>query len=206
MLFPHYRDELIALLEQDQYEVQAHSKLCKDTRNAEVISASRKRLTEACLHRVHRALAILNEIGEPTIENIDKDGSEAMAVLALHSKYSIMKIVLTALEASYKKNPAGVYAAVIPALTDRVLILERKKQRFGSQWLMDAEGNFFFYPVEDYAHMNKRRAAYGLEKARHPRDLTYGIPNGPPPPETQESDQRQPTPEEYDNQVSEMLD
>jgi hypothetical protein len=54
--------------------------------------------------------------------------------------------------------------------------------------------------------MNERRAQYGLDKARHPRDLTYGIPKGPLPPYTQESDQREPTPEEYDDYVSEALD
>jgi len=117
-----------------------------------------------------------------------------------------MKRVLVAFEAAYKENPVNTYRQIIPALTDRVLMLERKKQRFGSQWLMGKNGRFFFYPVEEFQHMNERRAQYGLHKARHPRDLTYGVPKGPLPPYTRECDQRQPTPEEYENNLSELLD
>lgn len=206
MQFPHYRNELVAMLEQDQREVRAHSRIWKRSPDSPDAAISRKRLTGRCLKRAKRMLTILDDIGTPTIDTIGEDGSEAMAVIALHSKYSIMKKVLVAFEASYKQYPAHTYRQIIPALTDRVLILERKKQRFGSQWLVGKDGKFFFYPVEDFKYMNERRAQYGLDKARHPRDLTYGIPKGPLPPYTQESDQRKPTPEEYDEQVSEMLD
>lgn len=206
MKYPRYRDELVALLEEDQREVRAQSHAWKCDPNSPGVVASGKRLTERCLSRAHRMLEILVEIGAPTIDNIGKTGSEALAVLALHSKYSIMKHVLAAFEQSYAREPANTFRELIPALTDRILIVERKKQRFGSQWLMEKDGTFFLYPVADFAHMNERRALYRLDKARHPRDLTYGIPKGPLPPYTQESDQRQPTPEEYDHYVSIMLD
>lgn len=194
------------MLEQDQQEVRAHSQAYKQSSESPDIITSRKRLTERCLQRAKRALQILDDIGEPTIDNIGTDGSEALSVIALHTKYSIMKQVLVAFEASYKKNPESIYREVIPALKDRVLMLERKKQRFGSQWLMDADGQFYLYPVADFKHMNERRVRYGLGRARYPRDLTYGVPKGSPPRETQENDQRQPTPEEYDYQMSEMFD
>ncbi len=194
------------MLEQDQRKVRAQSHAWKCSPNSPKVVASGKRLVRRCLRRAERMLEILSEIGTPTIDTIGEDGSEAMAVLALHSKYSIMKKVLAAFEAAYKQYPAHTYRQVIPALTDRILILERKKQRFGSQWLMGADDTFFLYPVGDFKHMNERRAQYGLDKARHPRDLTYGIPKGPLPPYTQESDQREPTPEEYDDYVSEALD
>jgi len=186
--------------------VRAHARFYKRSPNSPNLVTSRKRLTERNLQRAKRALQILDQIGEPTIDNIGIDGVEALSIIALHTKYGIMKKVLIAFEAAYKKDPAKVYRAVIPSLTDRVLMLERKKQRFGSQWLVGADGKFFLYPVADFKHMNERRAWYELDKARHPRDLAYGIPKGPLPPETQESDQRQPTSEEYDDQMSEALD
>ncbi len=206
MAYPHYRDKLVAMLGQDQREVRAHARAYKHSPKSPDIITSRKQLNERCLQRAKRMLKILDEIGAPTIDNIGTDGAQAMSVIALHSKYSIMKQVLAAFEASYRNDPASVYLEVIPSLTDRVLLLERKKQRFGSQWLMGVDGKFFLYPVADFKYMNERRTQYGLDKARHPRDLTYGIPKGPLPPETQESDQRQPTQEEYDDQMSEAFD
>ncbi len=144
-------------------------------------------------------LAILEEIGEPTIDNIGADGSQAISVLALHSRLSIMKRVLRAFEACYDQDPASVYHEAIPSLTDRVLIIERKEQHFGTQWMLGADGKFFLPTVEDFARMNQRRAAHGLGKAKHPVDLTYGVPKRKPSrPDTHERDQRPPTQEEYD--------
>lgn len=194
------------MLEQDQREVRAHAWLYKRSPKSPNLMMSRKQLTKRNLQRAKRALQILNEIGAPTSDNIGTDGAEALSVIALHTKYTVMKQVLVAFEAAHKKNPESIYREVIPALKDRVLMLERKKQRFGSQWLVGADGKFFLYPVADFKYMNERRVQYGLSRARYPRDLAYGIPKGPLPPEAQDSDQRQPTPEEYDDQMSEALD
>ncbi len=206
MRYPQLSEELVAILEQDQHEIREHSKLYKRSPKSPNVEASRKKLTERSAQRMLRLLEILQEIGETTLTNIGIDGSEAVVVIALHARYSDMKKVLEAFEAVYNKSSGDVYLEGIPALTDRVLMLERKKQKFGSQWLMAADDTFFLYPVEDFQHMNERRAAYGLDNARRPRDMTYGIPKGPPPPETQESDQREPTTEEYNHQLGELLD
>jgi ATP phosphoribosyltransferase len=54
--------------------------------------------------RTKRMLEILDEIGAPTIENIDADGSQAVSVLALHSRLTVMKKVLAVLEQSYART------------------------------------------------------------------------------------------------------
>lgn len=151
-------------------------------------------------------MEILDKIGMPTTENIGDDGSQAVSVIAIHSRLSIMKKVLDLFEKCYEKDPRSVYHEAIPSLTDWVLILEHKKQKFGTQWMMGADGKFFLPPVEDFKNINSRRAAYGLGKARRPRDLTYGVPKGPLPPETQENDQRAPSHAEYNDNALEYLD
>ena len=118
-----------------------------------------------------------------------------------------MKKVLWLYEESYRRDPKSVYYEAIPSLTDRILIIERKKQRFGTQWMFGADGRFFLPPVEDFAHLNDRREIHGLGKARHPIDLTNGVPaREPPRPKTQESDQRLPSGQEYQDFVYGSLD
>ena len=194
------------MLEQDQQEIRTHSHAQNQAPNRPDTIAKGKALMQHCMERAQKALDILDAIGLPTIDKVGAEGLEAIAVIALHAKYSVMKKALTAFEDAQKKEPANAYKEAIPALTDKIRILEHKKQYFGTQWLVDDAGKFFFYPVEDFAHMNARRKQYGLRSARHPRDLTYGIPEGPLPPLTKESDQREPTAKEYKHHTSGLLD
>lgn len=194
------------MLKQDQREVRAQSQAYKCSPKSPETLESGKRLTRRCIERAQRMLEILDDIGVLTLDNIGADGSEAVTVLALHAKYSIMKRVLSAYEIALANDRTNVYLQGIPSLTDRVLIAERKKQRFATQWWFEADGTHYLHPVEDFKHLNERRAMYGLDKARRPRDLTYGIPKGPLPPCTRESDQQEQTLEEYENTIRALLD
>ncbi|HVV25412.1 MAG TPA: hypothetical protein VHC21_00020 [Candidatus Saccharimonadales bacterium] len=204
--YPKYRAKLLKMLQEDQQDIREHSKLYKHAPGASSTIVSRKDLAKRCMRRAEEMLEILKEIKEPTISNVGVDGSQAISVLALHSRLSIMQKVLRIFQNSYHKNPQSVYSEAIPSLLDRVLILQRKKQKFGTQWLVSRDGSFFLYPVEDFKGMNELRKEHGLSNARKPRDLTYGIPKGPLPPKAQESDQRTPTQEEYDNYATEFID
>jgi hypothetical protein len=207
MRYPRFRIELLSMLEEDQQEVRACSK--KYRRGPRTVSTYdvRDRFIIRSQERVKRTEEILDEIGAPTIENVGADGSQAISVLALHARLSDMKKILASFEASYKKGPASVYHEAIPSLTDRILLIERKKQRFGTQWMLGADGKFFLPPVEDFEHLSQRRAAHGLGKSMHPIDLTDGVPEHEPPrPETRASDQRPPTEREYQDFVYGSLD
>ena len=198
---------MLAILEEDQREARTSSRKYMHAPRSDVARKARATFTLHSQQRAVRVLELLDVIGgEPTLENIGADGSQAVSVIALHSRLSVMRKILKAFEASYKKDPASVYYEAIPSLLDRVLIFERKKQKFGTQWMFGTDGKFFLPPVADFSRMNKRRAAHGLNVARHPRDLSYGIPKGPPPPETRASDQRVPTEAEYTEYVLDRLD
>jgi len=207
MQYPHYREELLAMLATDQQEVRACSKAYRRAPSAPATCDLRDEFVQHSQERVARALKILDEIGAPTVHNIGADGSQALSVLALHARISTMRVVLRAFEASFRDDPSSVYYEAIPSLTDRILVAERRPQRFGTQWMLGADGNFFLPPVEDFQRLNRRRASYGLGKSKHPIDLTDGIPaNEPPRLDTRESDQRLPTEQEYHDFVYGTLD
>ncbi len=201
MQYPELRKELLAMLEEDQREVRT----CSKAYRREPKAASTYKIIDWFVartqKRIERVLQILGEI-TPTIGNIGADGSQAISALGLHSRLSVMKVILVSFEVSYRDDPYSVYHEAIPSLTDRILIIEGKKQRFGTQWMLGADREFFLPPVEDFANMNERRAVYGLSKSTHPIDLTHGVPRQKPSrPETQRSDQRSPTSQEYQDFV-----
>lgn len=204
--YPEYRARLLKMLQEDQQDIREHSKLYKSAPGTSRTVISRKKLAKKCMNRAEEMLRILEKVKEPTIDHVGADGSQAISVLALHSRLSIMQKVLRVFQKSYRKSPQNVYFEAIPSLLDRVLILQCKKQKFGTQWLVSRDGSFFLYPVEDFKSMNKLRKEHGLPSARRPRDLTYGIPGGPSPSEARESDQRVPTKEEYDDYAAEFID
>lgn len=93
------------MLAQDQREVRALAKAYKRSPKSTDLTARTKRLCVRSLKRTNRTVVILDAIGSPTIEKIGADGAEAMSVIALHSKYSVMKKVLRAFQSIYKKEP-----------------------------------------------------------------------------------------------------
>lgn len=200
--FPKFRDELLAMLDQDQKEVRAQARFVRawsaNSGSESVVRRKRIQLSKNCRARADRMLRILEVIEAPTIDKIGVDASQAVSVVALHSSLSIMKKVLAIFAEYYQKDRANIYYQAIPSLTDRIMILEGKKQSFGTQWLPDKNGNWFLYPVEDFARMNERRAAYGLGGATQPRDLSLEDAKQPwIAIAAKESDQQQPTKEDY---------
>lgn len=195
---PHHRKELLELLKEDQREVRACSRAYRHSRNDTDAQHIRQQFVRHSHDRVERGLAILNEIGVPTVANIGADGAQALSVLALHAKMDAMRRILQAFEECYRADPKSVYNEAIPSLTDRFRILDGKRQIFGTQWMLGEDGKFFLPPVEDFKRMNDHRAVYGLGRSQHPIDLTDGVPDRPPlRPYTEESDQRYPTEQEY---------
>lgn len=207
MRYPELGEELMAMLASDQREVRECSRAYKRAPQAATTYEIRDRFIVRAQERIKRVFEILDEIQYPTIDNVGEAASQAISVLALHARVSDMRKVLALYEESFKKDHNSVYYEAIPSLTDRILVVERHKQRFGTQWMFGADGKFFLPPVEDFEHLNERRAVHSLGKSRHPIDLTDGVPeHDPPRPDTQKSDQREPTKQEYDDFVYGSLD
>jgi|GEM_PF-1012456 len=197
--FPKFRKELLRMVEEDQKEIRKNFHAYSKIKAEDIKRRKYALVAKNCHARAHRMLEILGEIKDPTIENIGLDGSKAVSLLALHSYLDIMKKVLAIFEAYFEKDPSNIYHQSIPPLKDRIMILEHKKQLFGTNWNMDRNEKPFLITVEDFSKMNNRRSNYGLKPARHPVNLAIGAIKYPLGRGlAKESDQKPLTPEEYD--------
>lgn len=197
--FPKARSELLLLLEQDQKQIRSFPGINKSMASDDEKLRHTLGARHDCHARARRMLQILYGIKEPTAENIGLDGSEAVAVLALHSYLAVMKRVLAIFERCFRKEPSSVFYQLIPSLKDRIMIVEQKKQLYGTNWMQDKQGKPFLVPVKDFPRMNQRRALYGLKPARRPVNLAYGATRYPLGKGlANESDQKKMTQEEYD--------
>jgi hypothetical protein len=169
MNYPAQAEELIRMLEEDQKEWIGFARVeFESSNNAKEEWAE---LKQRAHQRAERMLQILSEVGEPTLSNIGKEGAEAVFVLAQHDTLATLRKVLTAFTKCYESQRNNAYYKAIPPMTDRMLILERKPQRFGAIWLQDDNKEPFLPSVEDFENVNKRRAEYDIGPLRWPKSL-----------------------------------
>ncbi len=172
--FPELRRELILMAEEDQREISGNFHRIKQISSE---SQRQKEFDEIALHchiRAKRMLEILDEIEEPTIQNIGEDGCEAVLLLAQHSYLSAMKRVASLFEQQLISDPKSVPVSHIPALKDKIMILETRKQKYGTQWEISEDGVPFLVPVKSFEDVNRHRAKYGLKPVRKPVNLAIG--------------------------------
>ena len=172
--FPSLSQELIDLYQLDQNEIKDNFNRIAGIRSKKQRNSEFEKIKIHSLERAKRMLEILDSIHEPTVDNIGIEGSEALALIALHSNFQIMRKVLKKYEKNYEIDPASVYIGLIPSLTDRISILEIRKQVFGTHWFMDKNGTPFFVEVTDFQKMNIKRKKYGLPPVRRPVNLAVG--------------------------------
>lgn len=172
--FPKERKELLALEKADQDEIVNNFEAIKLIKSKKLQRQKYDQIAQYSYDRALRILQILDKIKQPTAENVGLDGSKAIAVLALHSSLDVMKKILNLFEKNFGKDRNSIYYQAIPPLQDRIMILEKRKQLFGTNWTTNAQGKPFLIEVEDFHHMNQRRAAYGLKAQRRPVDLARG--------------------------------
>lgn len=168
-LYDSQAKELIALLQEDQAEIK---KLGRDffTCSPEEYESRQQASREHIRRRMDRALEVMAEVGTPSIGNIGAEAAQALSVLALHDGVAL-KEVLRAFDDVYSADKQDCYYQAIPAMTDWLLLLERKPQRFATQWLFDDTKQPFLPTTEDFSCVNERRAEYGIEPLRWPKSL-----------------------------------
>lgn len=170
--FPEQARALIKLLQADQEEYRSFSKryYWSDKQNDEATKA-KKVFRLHVQARASQMLKILEEIGEPSLGNIGGDAAQAMSILATHSSLDNTNKVLTAFESCFRRKREDTYYQAIPSMTDWSLLLPRKPQRFGTIWLFDKSKQPYLPVVDDFKHVDKRRAQYGIEPLRWPKSL-----------------------------------
>lgn len=172
--FPDFRKELIAMADEDQAELRGNLHRVNSIKSKVKKQEELDKLFLNCHIRAKRMLEILEEIREPSISNIGTDGCEALLLITQHSYLSAMKRVLQAFRKQLNKDPASVPTRYLPALIDRIMVLEERKQKYGTQWSVTEDNVPILIPVEDFDNMNKRRSKYGLKPVRMPVNLAEG--------------------------------
>ena len=156
---PALRRELLKRVEQDQA-----------IRN-ELISKGIEHPDEAILARMRtidtanteRVRTIVRQYGWPGPELVGQDGTDAAFMLVQHADLAFQKEILPLVEKAYRGGRLSGQNYAL--LLDRVLVGEGKPQVYGTQakpmgqW-KDKEP--VLQPIEDEAHVDKRRAEVGL--------------------------------------------
>lgn len=103
---------------------------------------------------------IVSQQGWPTISDIGKDGFNAAWLLVQHADVDrpFQKQCLDLME---KLPRHEVIPSNVAYLTDRVLVAEGKKQKYGTQFIQ-VNGKHQPQPIEDEANVEKRRKEVGL--------------------------------------------
>jgi hypothetical protein len=198
MRYPQFAKKLLHMAQEDQDEVRAMQQIMDAMPTDAERSKYRQQVADHCHERAAIMLEILDTIGVPTFENIGPEAAETVSLFALHSYLDEMKQVLLIYEKQFQIDPESIYKEAIPPLTDRIMIAEQRKQKFGTNWSITKDGTWFLIPVEDFEHVNELRKMYALHPIRKPRCLSVGAeewPLGQGPAEP--SDQKELTEEEY---------
>lgn len=103
---------------------------------------------------------VVDKHGWPTITAVGPEAANAAWLLVQHAD-AAPKFQRRCLNAMRKLPKEEVSQSKIAYLTDRVLLAEGKRQRFGTQWHLE-NGELKMRPLEDPDHVDQRRAEAGL--------------------------------------------
>jgi hypothetical protein len=150
------RQELAAMVKEDQdarYAVfqgnKPDEKLLK--RMAEIDAKNTKRMKE-----------IVAKVGWPGKSLVGAEGAGNAFLLVQHADLDVafQKQCLPLLEKAVKQAEAS--GKNLAYLTDRLLVADKKRQLYGTQFTWK-DGEWVPFPIEDEANVDKRRKEMGLE-------------------------------------------
>jgi hypothetical protein len=167
------REDLLSLVKADQdarKEMLAElgrrgvsmfdGKAITDPAKLKIVNEITSRMIAVDARNRARFKQIVDERGWPGKTLVGVDGAGAAFLLAQHAdadrpfQKKCLELMRTALEGEVKPSDLAY-------LTDRDLVGDGKKQRYGTQ--LDAkDGTFRALPIEDEANVDKRRADVGL--------------------------------------------
>jgi len=162
------RKELLAMIEQDQAIRMEMIKGGADNPSPTVMA----RMSEIDSRNTMRMRNIIKQYGWPTPELVGWDGTEAAFFLVQHADHSFQKQLLPLLKREYRTG--GLSGPNYALFIDRVLVEDGKPQLYGSRARPSSEwknGEPVFYPIDDEANVDKRRAKVGLSTLAEYREF-----------------------------------
>jgi hypothetical protein len=108
-----------------------------------------------------RMKQIIAKYGWPGRTLVGPEAAEAAYLIVSHSQdLPLQKLSLGLMT---KLGTTEVENTQIATLTDRILLAEGKKQRYGQMYSFAADGTPIPKPIEDEVNVDKRRVEFGLE-------------------------------------------
>ena len=169
---PELHSELLRRTRTDQDARQGMVQWMKDHGAATVATESLRKEQKAELEKLTAKVkavdadntkwlaGVVEQHGWPTYTSVGKDGANAAWLLVQHADAD-PKFQRRCLDLMAKLPKGEVSQSDLAYLTDRVLLAEGKKQRYGTQFIF-ADGKWKPRPLEDEANVDKRRAEAGL--------------------------------------------
>jgi hypothetical protein len=130
-----------------------------------------------------RIKVIIKRYGWPGRKLIGQDGTDAFFLLAQHADAAFQKKVFPLMQKAYKRGDLNGQNYAL--FTDRVLVASGKSQIYGTSAKPFAQWNGkepTFYPIEDEANVDKRRAEVGLMPLSEYREFLKQMYFPPPAP------------------------
>ncbi len=124
-----------------------------------------------CHVRANRMVEIVNIIGTPSLQTIGIQGLKSVGLLTQHSYIDAMKLMLKILEKEFEIHPNKTLGLLLPPIVDRVMIIEIRIQRFGTQWILSENNVPFLAPLENFKAANNLRKKYKMPPMKKPVNL-----------------------------------
>jgi len=126
----------------------------------ETVSLLKIQATYDSINQV-KLLPILDKVGWPTISMVGTDGSETAFLIIQHANIELQKKYLPVIKklAKIKEVTWNDYAL----MKDRILVMEDKKQIYGTQSRFNSTtGELELFPIKHAKRVDKRRKKIGL--------------------------------------------
>ncbi len=105
--------------------------------------------------------AFISAHGFPTKSNASEKAYKAAVLVALHSGDEAM--LTQSIDAVRLAHDGSVERKDIAFMTDRLCVLQGKRQRYGTQYKIGSDGAIDFIDIEDLAGLDARRKELGME-------------------------------------------
>src|SRR5665213_694154 len=144
---PALRDEILGMVTVDQKARPQPGHMMSEADTNEMLRVDR-------LH-AKRVREIIGAVGWPGRSLVGSDGAQGIWLLVQHFEIADQDEYLPMMEAAVKKGEAdGKYYAY---LLDRVRVRHGQKQLYGTQYQINAAGEWVREAIEDPSHLDERR-------------------------------------------------
>lgn len=154
-----YTLTLETIIETDQQSI-------KDFRAGKITASD---LTEVNRKNIAIVKKIITEIGFPTINLTSQRAYKAAVLVVLHS--GDIDFLNESIKNLQNSDPISIQKRDIAYMIDKVRVIQKLPQLYGTQYYVDKEGVLRYIEIEKPEDLEERRAKYGMESFEEYRKI-----------------------------------